>query len=93
MKTYPMTKEEAIAWEEDQVANKFLDGGCHRDALDSFYDSSLLRPSEAEFKAFYDTLGLPARFYSIMMEIVELNYTWSTQEELDEFEKEWPLEE
>ena len=78
---------------ESQIEEDLLHGDLSA-LLDVFYDDTYgLRPSESEFKALFEKTGLPDRFYPTMMEIINNNYEWPTQEELDESEKAWAMEE
>ena len=78
---------------EGQVEEDFLHGDLGR-LLDYFYEDTYgLRPSEDKFRELFAKTGLPDRFYSVMMEIIDNNFSWPTQEELDEAEKQWASEE
>ena len=69
---------------ESQIGEDLLHGDMS-DLLEDFYeDTPGLRPSEDKFRELFAKTGLPDRFYSVMMEIIDNNFLWSTQEELDE---------
>ncbi len=60
--------------QEEQIENEFVDGR-YGDALQDFCNDAPTQPSEEQFRDFYTTLGLPERFYSTMMEVIEANYS------------------
>ena len=90
----------AIEWAD--LLNDFHEGhveedllhGKLGDLLETFWEDTYgLRPPEDKFRELFAKTGLPDRFYSVMMEIIDNNFSWPTQEELDEEEKLWTSEE